>query len=418
MGGPVALGVFGALAFVALVAWLAGALLLVVAAPQLAAHDLLAWQPVLAAHLVALGLLPPAVTAAAFHLLPVMLRNDLRRPRLLRLVPIGLASGPVAAVGISRNLPFLLWPSAALLTCGLAVVLVELVGLAVRAPRGRTLVTSRVGVLLVCAHVLAALVLGAVVFAHGDRSSLGVTHDRWVLVHLHLAVLGWLTLLIVTVARTLGPMLALAPAAPPRRLPLTELVLSGGLWLLVAGIALGAPVLEVAGAAAVIGALVGFAARMAPLLARRRLPLEAPLAHLAVGAVFLVQAAILGLAVATTEVSPGRALGAYVVLLLVGFAGGMTLGHLGKLLSLSIWVWWPPGPRPKQEDLYPRRLWLVEASAFAVGVELLALGALAGAGAVARAGAVLLVLAAVLAATASARTWSRRPGRTEYAAPL
>ena len=205
-------------------------------------------------------------------------------------------------------------------------------------------------------------------------------------------------------------MLALAPSAPPRRFPVTELVLSGGLWILVAGIAVDEEVLQLAGAAGVIGAVAGFVWRMAPLLARRRLPLEAPLAHMAAGAAFLVQAAILGVAVAANEVSPQRALGAYVVLLLVGFAGGVTLGHLGKLLSLSIWVWWPPGPRPKQDALYPRRLWLLETAAFAAGVELLALGALAGTGWLARAGAVLLVLAAVLGIAGR-----REPGRTDPA---
>ena len=418
VGGPVALGVFAALVAVALASWLAAAVALAFAAPQLAARDPLAWQAVLGAHLVALGLLPSAVTGAAFHLLPVMLRNDVRRPRALRFLPVLLAGGPFAAIGISRDLPWLVWPATVLVAAGLVVVLVELVGLVARAPRGRTLVASRAGVLLVCVHVAAALVLGAAVFARDDRPYAGVGHDRWVLVHLHLAVLGWLTLLIVTVGRTLGPMLALAPSAPPRRVPLTELVLACGLWVLVAGIATDRRALELVGGAAVISALVGFAARMAPLLARHRLPLEAPLAHMAAGAVFLLQAAVLGAAIATTAVSPRRALAAYVLLLLVGWAGGVTLGHLGKLLSLSIWVWWPPGPRPKQEALYPRRLWLAEAALFAVGVEVLAIGSLLESAAATRVGALLLVVAAVLAAVAAARTWSRRPRGSGYAATL
>jgi hypothetical protein len=64
---------------------------------------------------------------------------------------------------------------------------------------------------------------------------LGVSHDRWLLVHLHLAALGRLALLILAVGRTLGPMLA--PAAQPRRHPLEELLLTPGLWLVLAGIA-------------------------------------------------------------------------------------------------------------------------------------------------------------------------------------
>ena len=84
----------------------------------------------------------------------------------------------------------------------------------------------------------------------------------------------------------------------------------------------------------------------------------------------------------------------------------MTLGHLPKLLSLSIWVWWPPGPRPKQGAFYPRRLAQAEALGFAAGVETLALGTLLGSSAAARAGAILLVAAAALAAAAALRVWT------------
>jgi len=107
-------------------------------------------------------------------------------------------------------------------------------------------------------------------------------------------------------------------------------------------------------------------------------------------------------------VSGARAVSAYVLLLLFGWAAGVTAGHLPKLLSLSIWVWWPPGPRPKQEALYPRRLALAEALAFALGLEILAAGVWAGSAAAARLGAALVGAAALLATAAAAVVWSRR----------
>jgi hypothetical protein len=143
----------------------------------------------------------------------------------------------------------------------------------------------------------------------------------------------------------------------------------------------------------------------------RRLELEAPLAHLLAGVLFLLQAAALGTAILVGAVAPRTGLTAYVVLLLVGWAGGVTLGHLGKLLSLSLWVWWPPGPRPKQNELYPRRAWLAEAALFATGVELLAAGAFAGSVGAARAGGAVLTVASALAAWAAAWTWAQRPRR-------
>jgi hypothetical protein len=101
------------------------------------------------------------------------------------------------------------------------------------------------------------------------------------------------------------------------------------------------------------------------------------------------------------------------VFLLLGWAAGVTIGHLGKLLSLSLWVWWPPGPRPKQSSLYPRRVWLAEAVTFALAVELLGCGSLAGEETATRAGGALLLPAAVLAAYGAAMTWRSRWSRPD-----
>ena len=409
VGGPIPLGLFASYIAVALVGWLAAAVALVFAAPAIAHRHPLERMPVLAVHLVALGLLPLAVTAASFHLLPVMLRNDVRHPRLLRAALPLLAGGLLVAPGIAFRQAAVLWPGAALVMVGLAIVLFELLGLVLRAPRDRTLVASRVGVALTCLHVTAAFVLGGVVFEHGDDPVAGITHDRWLLVHLHLAVLGWLTLLIVTVGRTLGPMLALAPAAPARRLPVTEITVSVGLWVLLLGIAASWNAVAAAGALIVLMGIAAFARQMIRVVRTRRLPLEAPLVHIASGVAFLAQAAVLAALLLAGWVEPQRVLTAYVVLLLAGWAAGVTLGHLGKLLSLSVWVWWPPGPRPKQEALYPRRLWLAEALAFAVGIEAIAAGSLAGRTGLARGGAVAVTAAALLAAAGAARTWHARP---------
>jgi hypothetical protein len=408
VGGPIALGLLASYAAVALAGWIAAAIALVVAAPELAARNPLASQPVLAVHLIALGLLPFAVTGASFHLLPLMLRNDIRHPRRLQAALPLLAGGFLVAPGIAFDRAALLWPGATLLAAGLALVLSELLGLVRRAPGDRTLVVSRTGVALVCLHVTAALVLGALVFSRGDDPVAGVVHGRWLLVHLHLAVFGWLTVLIVTVGRTLGPMLALLPAAPARRYPLSELALTAGLWALLAGLATASTPAALAGGSLILLTLVLFARLLVRVARSRRLELEAPLAHLLTGVIFLLQALALGAAILAGAVAPRTGLSAYVVLLLLGWAGGVTLGHLGKLLSLSLWVWWPPGPRPKQSALYPRRMWLAEAAVFAAGVELLAAGALAGSSAVARAGASALVVAAALAAGGAAFTWSRR----------
>ncbi len=409
VGGPIPLGLLATFFAVALLGLVAASVALVAAAPDLAARDPLALRPVLAVHLLALVFLPLAVTGASFHLLPVMLRNDVAHPRNLRLALPLLLGGFLVAPGIAWALPGLLWPGAILLTVGLGIVLVELLGLVRNAPAGRTLVASRTGVTLSCLNVVLALLLGALVFSRGDDPVAGVSHDRWLLVHLHVAVLGWLAMLILTVGRTLGPMLAVAPTTPVRRWPLAEVALAVGVWTLVTGIAVSENAIALVGGAVVAVTLASFARIMVGVARGRRIPIEAPLVHLLAGVLFLGQAIVLGAAMLLGLVSAQRAIVAYVIFLLLGWAAGVTLGHLGKLLSLSLWVWWPPGPRPKQNALYPRAVWLGEAAAFAVGAELLAVGSLAGTVQIVRTGGALVTGAAALAAIGAGTTWLRRP---------
>jgi hypothetical protein len=358
----------------------------------------------LAVHLVGLGFLPLAVTGAALHVLPTLLRNDASRSRGWAALPL-LCAGPVLAYGIAHDHDRLTWVAAAAETAGFAVVAWEIVTLVVRAPHDRMLLASRLGVLLSTFNAAAALAVGAGLADRGFRPLLGIPHDRAIGIHLNLAVLGWLTLLIVTVGRTLTPMLSLAPAAPRRRLPVEELVLTCGLWLLVAGLAFGVRAPMLVGAFLMVGAIAVFAVLTARIGRRHRMEgLEGPLAHVVTGMFFLGQAAILGIGMLVgLEASPAR-LTAYVVALLVGWAGGVTLGHLGKLLSLSAWTWWPPGPRPKQAALYPRRVWLAEALVFAVGIELLLNGVLAGSEPVVLLAGLLLVGTAATALGAAALT--------------
>lgn len=409
VGGPVAQQLLAAYFALSLIGWIAAAVALTVAVPRLVVGDLGATEPVLAVHLLALGFLPLAVSGGTFHLLPVMLRNSLRSERRLwAALPLLALGASLVAPGVAYDVPAALWPGAALLASGLGLILWELGGLVARAPRGRMLVASRTGVTLSLFHALAALTLGAIVFDHGDPPLLGVGHDRWLLVHLHLAALGWLALLILAVGRTLGPMLALAPAAQPRTLPLEELLLTIGLWLLLAGIAADTAPLAYTGAALVLLALGRFGALVLRIGRTRRIEPEGPLLHLLAGAAFLAQAAALGLALLAGAGPQQRGIAAYVLLLLLGWAAGVTLGHLPKLLSLSIWVWWPPGPRPKQDAIYPRRLAQLEAVVFAAGVETTAIGIYAGSSPAARLGSVLVTAAAVLTAATTAVVWERR----------
>jgi len=177
VGGPVSQRLLAAYFGVALLAWIAAAAVAVVATPDLAHGRPLASAPVLAVHLVALGVLPFAVSGAAFHLLPVMLRNDLPSQRALWVALPLLMCGFLVASGLGREAGPVVWIGAARVTGGLAIVVTELLSLVVRAPRGRLLIASRLGVAVACGHVVVALCLGAFIYSY-DRPFAGLPYGR------------------------------------------------------------------------------------------------------------------------------------------------------------------------------------------------------------------------------------------------
>lgn len=392
----------------ALGGWLGATLLLTAFAPELTRLFIADSGLIAAAHAVGLVFFPFAVAAAVWQLLPVMLRNDPPRPGLRWVALPLLAAGIPLAISLASDRTRLAWASAALLAAGMAIVLAELVSLVRGAPPGRLLVVSRPAVALAGASAAGAFALGAVALADGGPEPLGIAFERLVLVHLSLALVGWLTVLIVAVGRTLVPMLGLAAAASRRKAPVAELVLVAGMWVFIAGIASEIDAVVAAGVFTMIAGLARPARLFVGVALTGRVGLrEGPVAHVVVGLAFLAQAAVLALAAVGGVVADRRAAVAGVLLVGLGWAVGVIVGHLGKLLSLSGWGSWPPGPRPKQGDLYPRRGWQLEAAVFAVGVETLATGVIADLPALTRAGAALLVASAIVAVACSSESVHR-----------
>jgi hypothetical protein len=397
----------------ALVLWLAAAAVSLRAAAPLAQQAIAAPEVLLAVHLIGLGFLPMAVVGAALHVLPMLLRAPARPARGWLALPL-LAVGPLLAWAIAWREETWVRVGAAVLAAGVLIVAVDLLLLVRRAPGDRLLLVSRVAIVLAVVHACLALAAGLVLVERPGGGLVGEGLQGTLAVHVHLAALGWLTLLIVAVGRSLAPMLALAPAAPRRRFPTEETGLTVGLWALLAGLLAPSRAALVSGVALVLAALARFSLLLSRVGRRQRQPgLEGPLGHLLLGLVFLLQAAVLGLIMAAEmRVPPSRA-AAYVIFLLLGWASGVTVGHVGKLLSLSLWSGWPPGPRPRQAALYPRRLWALEAALLGLAVELLAAGALLGEVAATQAGAALLASSAGVALLGALFTLSRRRLRPE-----
>jgi hypothetical protein len=408
VGRPAPFRITGPAYAAALAGWAGAALLLLLAAPALANGNVSGERAVAAAHLVGVVFFPFAVAAAVWQLLPVMLRTDPALPQARWAALVLIAAGAPLAWGVADERGAVVGVSATLLGAGLLLLLAELASLVRRAPRGKVLVVSRPAVALAGLHAALAFALGAVVFSSDGPEPLGVPYERLLLVHLLLALVGWLTVMIAAVGRTLVPMLGLAAAAPRRSVPAAELAIVGGLWLLVGGIAASSGPLSGAGIVVVLAGLAApgrlFVRVAVQGKAGRR---EGPIAHVVVGLVLVAEAAVVALLALAGVGDLRRATIAGVVLVGLGWAAGIVVGHLGKLISLSGWGSWPPGPRPRQAELYPRRAWLVEAAVFLGGVQLLALGILAGADGVARSGAALLLCSTVLAAASAGESIRR-----------
>lgn len=406
-GRPAPFGLGAPAYLIALGGWLAAAAWLLASAPELVGLSLSSRGPVAAAHALGLVFFPFAVASAVWQLLPVMLRNDSPRSGLRWVVLALLLAGVPLALAIDTGQGRLGAVSATLLGLGFALLVVELGLLIARAPRGRMLVVSRPAVALAALNAVAAFALGAIAFADGGPDPLGVPYERFLLVHLSLAVLGWLTVMILAVGRTLVPMLAASAAAPSRRVPVPEATFVAGLWVYAAGIAGSVDAVAAIGIVVMACALAVPARRFVVAAFAGKFGREGPAAHVAVGLGFLVQAALVALAALAGAGDGRRAAAACVLFVGIGWATGVVLGHLGKLVSLSGWGSWPPGPRPKQADLYPRRGWQAELVLFAAGVELLAVGVLASSTSTARVGGAFLVASAVVALLCGAETVRR-----------
>lgn len=383
---------------VAFCGWLAASVLLAVAAPELTGLALYDDGLIAAAHAVGLVFFPFAVATAVWQLVPQMLRNNPPHPHL-RWVVLGLlAAGAVLAYALSEGRTSLAYASAGLVGGALALLLVELSLLIRGAPRERRLGVSRPPLAIAAGHALLAFGLGLAVLADGGPEPLGIPFENALLIHLSLAAIGWLTVMIAAVGRTLVPMFGLAAAAPRRRLPVTEIALVAGLWTFIAGVASSTSWLVAAGVVVMAAGLASPARLFARVATGRKAAArEGPVLHVAAGLVFLAEAAVIALLAVAGLVDERRGAVAGVVLVGLGWAAGVIAGHAGKLISLSGWGSWPPGPRPPQGAFYPRRGCQAEVVLFATGIQTMTAGVLADSAGVTRAGAVVLVASASVA---------------------
>jgi len=247
---PLAYLVCAAVAFVAAAtgtAWLA---------PELAGHY---YHPRLLAltHTVTLGWITVAIMGASYQLVPVVLERPIWSERLARWQ---LAIVAVAVFGMVAHFYLATWPglagAAALLAVGILLYLLN-IGLSLRGFRQWTF-TARL-VMLGYGGLAATTLFGLTLAVNHLRPFLPSEFFPTLHAHVQLALLGWVTPMILGVAARVYPMFFLAPA-PGRWTTRGQLGgLAAGVPSVVAGLLTGVPALRVAGGLAVAVAALAHA---------------------------------------------------------------------------------------------------------------------------------------------------------------
>lgn len=388
-------------------------------APELAGHY---YHPRVVAltHTVTLGWITLAIMGASYQLIPIVLERHIWSERL---ACWQLAVLVVSVIGMVAHFHTGTWPglvsAAALLAVGVAMHLAN-VALTLKGFRGWTF-TAR---LITLGHAGLALTT-----AFG--LALGVNHvwrflpgEFFATLHAHvqLALLGWVTPMILGVAARVYPMFLLAPA--PRSWP--SRLQFWGLAIGVPSVVLGLvalPGLLVPGALAVAAAAGGHAIWVIEMARGRKRPgLDWGLRFVLTATVFLPPAVVLGLGLAADRLSGPRVGLAYAVVILGGWISLTIAGMMLKIVPFLVWyrVYGPRAGRESVPTLAQLSWPGAEGLAYALltgGVVLLAASVLAGDTGWIRFAGAALALGALAFATAVARILShlgsRRPAPVE-----
>lgn len=286
-------------------------------------------------HTVALGWITVTIMGASYQLIPIILGRSIWSERLARWQLVVLATG---IVGMVAHFYLAQW-SGLLWAAGLVVIAVgiHLVNVA-RSGRGLAWSTFTARLMTLALGGLAlTVVFGVVLGADRIWKFLPTPFFPTLSAHFHLALLGWITPVVLGVAARVYPTFLLAPETGgwPARLQLWGLGL--GAPLVVGGLLFSAA-LVLPGALAVGAAMAGHAWSVVRAIRSRKRPaLDWPLRFTLTGTAFLAGAGTAGLGLAAGLLSGPRAALAYAILALGGWVSLTIVGVMLKIVPLLVW---------------------------------------------------------------------------------
>lgn len=278
-------------------------------------------------HLVALGFLTLISLAVLTHVIHGMVDLDWVGLRAARwsLLPYTLGTAGLV-LGFWTGQTPLLAGSATVVAASLGVYLSLAFATLARFrpnPEVATALVRAFALVLVCLTLTAGLGLGMAwaIAGHGGSWWLSVAP----LMHAHLGVIGWLSLLVVGVSsHTVKPITGGKTDAIWKHIAGSSLLVAG-LAVLLVGFATALPALLWAGAAACAAGTLFYLVDMAGILKRSRVPHHPPQAFLAASSVYFALAAALGAGVLAGHTEWQSA---YAFTALMGWLTQMVNGHL------------------------------------------------------------------------------------------
>jgi hypothetical protein len=397
--------------------FLAGAVGLVAVAPTLAAGAYLAPSVTAVAHLFTLGWITTSIMGALYQFLPVALGESIRWERLARVTLWLHACGLAAFVaGLALFTPAAIVAGAALFGAALLLFAANLAA-TLRRAHARATHTADVtwwALASACAFLVLTVAIGGALAGNLRWGFLGGERLVALATHLHVALVGWVLLVMVGVGHRLLPMFLLSHGADERPGKVAVALLSAGTALLFAQHHAAAPALRWLPASLILAGAAAFLVQARAFYrTRRRKVLDPGMRLAAAGLSVLGAGAALGVFLLATDFSRAPLATAYVLLLVLGISLFVAAHHY-KIVPFLVWYhrFGPlAGQRavPKVSELYSAGGASVAGALLVLGTAVLAVGTGAGLAPLARCGAALFAVGATILAGQMAALARRRP---------
>jgi hypothetical protein len=381
-------------------------------APDLAAGSFLTPRVVAVTHLFTLGWITLSIFGSLYQFLPVALSEGVRWPRVAHVTfALFVAGLPAFSAGLVLGVPVLTAGGAALFGCGVLLFCGNLAATLARAPRRELTWWSLAAATF---YLSLTALLGLALAGNLPLGYLGGARWTAMGVHLHLALAGWVLMVVIGVAHRLLPMFLLSHGG-------RETWGSAAAWLVAVGVGWmavfhHAPRLVATWVPATLITLgtISFLVQAASYFRHSVKPRLDPGLRMA-GAALVVLGAGLGLGwwVLLGSGAPSRVLAAYGTALILGFSL-FVAAHYYKIVPFLVWYHrFGPllgrQPVPQVAELYSGRAAAAAAVLMTVGFGALIPAVAVGAPGPARAFAMVALVGVLIEAVQMIGLARRRP---------